>query len=730
MGKKIGLWLLSLTVLLSVSPLGDIRIAAETNSRTLAGGLAETTEVIPVTNHAQTDALGDGLLAGRRVGMYSTADVYTNYAPYFDNKSAEPTHEAGLSSLLTDGDYYLPDELALVKNGDTYTANPDAPTYAKSTAYNRASTFWADCKGIWVDMGEVYAVDTVFVASGVHFQPVTMEAAAAMTEQERMAAEKNYMARTFVRDLQVYISVEKETLFEEKNRVFTYRNTEELTRWNWANLYKLGKAVEGQYIGIIDGNFTRASGTDYLAEIACYGETVDDGRVLRGGLAKRTKVVPVTDHAQTDALGDSLLAGKNPGLYDTSGRYHTYAPYLDNKTLDPTMEATYASVLTDNDYYLPEELTLKTLGKNLAANTYDGRYVQSTAAARTSCFWADAAGLWMDMGDTYEIGKVFVASGVHFQPITMEAATAMTEQERIAAEKNYMARTFVQDLQVYISNDRDTLFREENRVFSYCNTTDLVAWSWANIYELETPVTGRYIGFRDDRMRLANGTEYFAELACYDTSVPFDKNLQTVTDPATGICATISRLSSSDRSFFENLGGLQVTQAAYPSETQTDTLHHWFTVDSNVFTLQLLDKTGRVLTDEEMGERYWTLQFPTKAGYYQVMGLLCDGELTYVRNSYTNAEGTMVMAGNGWGNDATLHGNSLSFVYLRYHTLEEINRLEGYAGGEGVVLPRTAGVQRTTSHPVAIYWIATLLLLTAAGGGVLYWRRQERRRAK
>lgn len=141
---------------------------------------------------------------------------------HFDNKSAEPTHEAGLSSLLTDGDYYLPDELALVKNGDAYVANPDAPTYAKSTAYNRASTFWADCKGIWVDMGEVYAVDTVFVASGVHFQPVTMAAAATMTEQERAAAESQYKERTFVRDLQVYISADRDTLFNDENRVFSY----------------------------------------------------------------------------------------------------------------------------------------------------------------------------------------------------------------------------------------------------------------------------------------------------------------------------------------------------------------------------------------------------------------------------------------------------------------------------------------------------------------------------
>ena len=732
MGKNIGLWLLSLAVLLSAPAWGSLRTLAETDSRTLTGGLAGTTVVTPVTDHTQTAALGESLLAGRRVGMYSTGGKYQNYAPYFDNKSAEPTHEAGLSSLLTDGDYYLPDELALVKNGDTYVANPDAPTYAKSTAYNRASTFWADCKGIWVDMGEVYAVDTVFVASGVHFQPVTMAAAATMTEQERAAAEQRYMERTFVRDLQVYISVEKETLFQEENRVFTYRNTEDLALWNWANLYTLDKAVEGQYIGIIDKNFTAASGTDYLAEFACYGKAADDGRVLRGGLAKRTRVVPVTDHAQTDALGDSLLAGKSPGLYNTAGQYHTYAPYLDNKALDPTMEATYASVLTDNDYYLPAELKLKTLGKGFAANTYNGQYVQSTAAARTSCFWADAAGLWVDMGDTYEIGKVFVASGVHFQPVTMAAAATMTEQERAAAESRYMERTFVRDLQVYISADRDTLFNEENRVFSYTNTTDLVTWSWANIYELENPVTGRYIGFRDDRMRQANGTEYFAELACYDIRVPFDKNLQTVTDPATGISATISRLGSNDRSFFESLGGLQVVRTAYPAQAQPDTLHRWLTVDSDVYTLQLVDRSGRVLTDEEMGERYWTLRFPTAAGYYQVMGLLRDGQLTYVRNSYTNAEGTLVLAGNGWGNDATLYGNSLSFVYLRYHTLEEINALEGYVADDGMALTRTAGVQRTAAAacPEAVCWGTALLLLAAAGGGVLLWCRRERRRTR
>ena len=245
-------------------------------------------------------------------------------------------------------------------------------------------------------------------------------------------------------------------------------------------------------------------------------------------------------------------------------------------------------------------------------------------------------------------------------------------------------------------------------------------------------MTGRYIGFRDDRMRQGNGTEYFAELACYDTRVPFDKNLQTVTDPATGISATISRLGSNDRSFFEGLGGLQVVRTAYPAQAQTDTLHRWLTVDSDVYTLQLVDRSGRVLTDEEMGERYWTLRFPTAAGYYQVMGLLRDGQLTYVRNSYTNAEGTLVLAGNGWGNDATLYGNSLSFVYLRYHTLEEINALEGYVADDGMALTRTAGVQRTAAAacPEAVCWGTALLLLATAGGGVLLRCRRERRRTR
>lgn len=703
-----------------VDHMAEIACYGKAVPQTVLSGAAVT----PVTDHAQTEALGNSLITGKQVGMYNTAGVFGNYAPYFDNKAAEPTHEAGLSSLLTDGDYYLPDELALSKDGNNFVANPDATAYAKSTAYNRSSTFWSDLKGLWVDMGDTYTVDTVFVASGVHFTPVTLEAAEAMTVDQLAAAQKNYMDSTFVRDLQVYISEDKDTLFREENRVMVYTNTDNLAAENWANIYTLETARVGRYIGFTDKNFTAANGTDYLAELACYGK-----RYIKPGLGGRVTVTPVTDHAQTDALGDSVITGKTVYGYSTGGVYNDtqQAAYFDDKQQEATMEATYPTVLTDNDYYLPDELALKTIGTNFAANTYDGSYAQSTAADRTSTFWMDLEGLWVDMGASYEIAKVFVASGVHFTPVKLGDAQTMTADQLVAAQKDYMARTFVRTLHIYISDDRDNLFTEENRVFSWESGEDPVADAWANIYQLENTVTGRYIGFKDANFTVANGMSYLAELACYDTSKPFDKNLQKVADAATGITATISRLGVTDREFFENLGGLQVVKSAYPAGAEKNTFHNWFTVDSEVYTLQLIDKTGRVITNEEMGNRYWTIRFPTGADHYQVMGLLTGDKLTYVRNSYQNADGDAVLVGNGYGNAATITGNNLPFVFLRYNTLEDIHTLSGTTYDPVTNLQTVSGATARAAIPPYIVAAAVTTVLLIGSLTVYFCRRRRHR---
>lgn len=303
----------------------------------------------------------------------------------------------------------------------------------------------------------------------------------------------------------------------------------------------------------------------------------------------------------------------------------------------------------------------------------------------------------------------------------------MTADQLVAAQKDYMDRTFVRTLHVYISNDRDSLFAEENRVFSWESGEDLVADAWANIFQLENTVTGRYIGFRDANFTVGNGMSYLAEIACYDTSKPFDKTLQKVADATTGISATISRLGVTDREFFENLGGLQVTVSDYPAAAPKHAFHNWFTVDSKVYTLQLVDKSGRVITDEEMGQRYWTLQFPTEAGHYQVMGLLTGDELTYVRNSYQNADGDAVLAGNGYGNAATITGNSLQFVFLRYNTLEDIHTLSGTTYDPVSNIQNTAG--ETAEAAISPYVVAAAVMMVLLIGGLTVyfcWRRRQR----
>ncbi len=207
---------------------------------------------------------------------------------------------------------------------------------------------------------------------------------------------------------------------------------------------------------------------------------------------------------------------------------------------------------------------------------------------------------------------------------------------------------------------------------------------------------------------------------------PFDTALQTVSDKATGITVTLSRLNFDDVAFFENLGDLKVTVSDLPAGVEKNVHRNWLTVDSQVYTLELVDKTGRVLTADEVSTRYWQISFPHTVEHFQTLGLLADNKITRVRNAYTAGDGKTVLAGSDYDNEGKITGNSLRFVYLRYNSLEEINRLNGKADNIFGGVYQTKGIQQQATTPVYLWAVAGAVMLAVGATAVVIYRKRRR----
>ena len=211
---------------------------------------------------------------------------------------------------------------------------------------------------------------------------------------------------------------------------------------------------------------------------------------------------------------------------------------------------------------------------------------------------------------------------------------------------------------------------------------------------------------------------------------PFDSARQTFTDAATGISATISRLNLDDSDFFNGLQ-MTVTKTALPAGVETDIEQHWLRVDSDVYTLTLKNAAGHVYTAAEVGERYWTIQIPKTGSYFQMAGQLKNGAVERVRNSRSDAAEKYVLLGNDHGNAATIYGNGLQLVLLRYNDAATINERNGVLYADDMQVYNTKSAASADWEGVSAGTTAGIVggsLLLAAGGaaGIILTRRKRK----
>ncbi len=477
----------------------------------------------------------------------------------------------------------------------------------------------------------------------------------------------------YLRWIRVYVGHDADTLFSETNLVSQVLKLD--TAYADVLLQPQGGSATGRYVGFqfwVPGargtfdstadlytgtnlNFTDAGtgisknqwGVLQIGELAVYGKAVVDEPLIIGQLPVDAYLCRPGDVANSITAGGPKYGEGDVSLY------------------------------TDGDLETMASICL-----------YEGITVEGAASTQTDLFNLAADTPWQVF--IYHLG-----------------GTARVNSLSLSSASPYAA-----GVDFYVGQTLATLFDEANRVYTTqgekttLNESDQTILDPAYDAPLQThtyncfdvgnqPTTGRYAAFVVTRPYASTKKGWYygrvSEMTVTgERTAPEETVNQTVVDKASGIKVTLSQLNYDDVEFFKKLGGLTVTVSDLPSTVNKQVEDNWFVADSAVYTLQLTDIAGRVLTATETGNRFWQIEFPHTVKHTQTMGLLRDNTLTRIRNAYTTGDGTVVRAGSDYTkvkNTAHITGNSLQFVYLRFNTVEDITGSAGQTGGTVTASP-------------------------------------------
>lgn len=518
-----------LSILVSVALLagGLVGVDLSAQAATVTGGT-----VTAVTDKAQVAALGTSLSLGKTINSY---DFWDGTRQPENGQVMKPANiqspqygplESAFAAnhgVLTDGDFYLKDELTFAtapgSEGDAYynphldaclvanpwqVANNKTPLKAKTTAYQRFAWYWADTDSyrMYFDLGKESTVTDLLVASGVNLNYVDVDTLVDKTAAEIAALATSYQEISLLKNVQVYISSDLDKLYDDASQVFTYVGTLEES---WANILHLDKAAKGRYVGYKLGHSSKMSRV--LAELGVYDTTPAEEE-------EETEVTftveAVTSRSQVAALGDSYLSGKEWYSYAYwNGTSATHQLRYANRVPENQWKCVWENgnshtIATDGDYYLPGELVFARQDGELIgnahqlANNLSPVYAQSTAYERFIYYWpaSDSYQMFYDLGQDTLVSDVFVASGVTIAHASLAGLQNKTAAEIAAAEKTYDKDSFLRYLKVFVSDDLDTLYDAGNAVVVYEAGADFEQTAWANIFHLAQARRGRYVGFQ------------------------------------------------------------------------------------------------------------------------------------------------------------------------------------------------------------------------------------------
>lgn len=185
----------------------------------------------------------------------------------------------------------------------------------------------------------------------------------------------------------------------------------------------------------------------------------------------------------------------------------------------------------------------------------------------------------------------------------------------------------------------------------------------------------KIIGYNQSRL-----AEFIVEGTMVTEDAPLQKDFTLVSSKG-DIHISIQQKTLDDREFFSNLQGWRLTEETLPSMVSPREATGWLTADGDaVFHLELLDNSGRVVTD--LGGRSVSVALPATAEHTQSAGQIRDGEIVRFYNAYDHADGYIYIGsenypqyGDGIANNrdkAFVQTGDVRLVYLKYRDAQEI----------------------------------------------------------
>ena len=546
--------------------------------------------------------------------------------------------------------------------------------------------------------------------------------------------------------IRIYVGQRLSNLYAEENRVVQAEKFD-VTGQEWE--FFADAAKEGQYVGFEfycpDGNKSEAEEPNAY----CNGQKISAiwYECLRIGELG----------AYGDRVGDAppepvnLIAGKEP-----ADAFQIEARGIDNKTaVSATGEVGTGNTGTLKD---PVALVFEEPSSNLTDGDVDTRGATSHSVK-------------IPLKNEYDLNYQTLQYDTPWQVLVYHLGGESRLQEIRVASAGEDSSYYTAGVQYYASYRYADLFKNESllyttggeyyhydeangvymqdvekdannqRVLSYVLSDEQAAETYRFIAVVVTRPYGTYDKTYPTQRVVGYHSARMSEIVAEGTLVAPEVPPRTAYDQQTSIGnvrVQVSQLNADDIEFFDQvLGGFSFEAAALPTGIDRNTYGNWLTMDGDrMYTIRLVDKTGKALTDEQLGGRLVGITLPATAAYHQTVGRVKDGRITPMLNAYTRPDGTIQASAlnypeyhNQTSNreQAIIRSAAVSLVYLKFNDLDTINRLNGNRTDKPLQVAFVAGESRTAPS-LTYLWVMAVGsggLLAAASGWWLYRRRRS-----
>ena len=199
-----------------------------------------------------------------------------------------------------------------------------------------------------------------------------------------------------------------------------------------------------------------------------------------------------------------------------------------------------------------------------------------------------------------------------------------------------------QEYELYVSDSLADLYTDENKVLYYdnrgkYNATVLYSGTQQMFTFTDNKPVGRYVGLRVINMSASDKRGRLDQLAVYSAGVkPVDAAVAlSFEDEASGVKVSVLRNNSTD--LFNLADSLRVRSVSLSPEAQTMADDFHLDLLGDAIVIELLDKSGRVLSDADLGGRVVKIEIPMPDENSGASTMLCriiDGELHQLSISF------------------------------------------------------------------------------------------------